>query len=810
MHHSSILDVARSRFILATAFSALLLAACTPPEQKAKAFYESGQKFLEQKDYVKAALEFRNALKVKQDYPDAWFGMAQVEEQDKNWNLVAGDLHKVLELDPKYTKARLALARLLMLSGNFPEALKNVDAALEQDSKNPELHSMKAAILLKMAKPNDAIDEANKALALDANGVDALMVLAAERLSANDNAGVQALIDKGLKTSPKSLGLHLFALSFYEKTADVVAQEKTLRDIVAVDPSQANYHKALVTFLISQHRYTDAETELRVIVAANPKDVQANLDVVSFLASYPGKGPAVAATELKRLIDSGDNTPAYKSALAQLDFELGKTDESVALLKEVIAKEGITEAGIAARLDLSGKYIILKKIDEAEPLVADVLKNDVRNIEGLRQRAAIAIDRGKLESAGNDLREALNDAPGNPLLYQMMAAVNERGGSIELAEKSMGDAYRISKYDPKVGMDMVHFLLRHGRSERAENMLTDLSRSAPNNVEVLSALADLKLRRQDWRGAQDLADAIKKAPGNEALSGQISAAALAGQNKIEDSIHVLLDASAANPDQAQTKFALVRAYLKGGKYGEAEEYLKTLLTSEPNNVDARVFMGIVQSLTNRQDEAKMSFDAAISMAPQNSGGYKALAEYQAQGGKIDEAIQTLKNGLAQIPKDMDLRFVLASLYQQKNDIDGAIKLYEEMLADQPGSMIAANNYASLVSDYRTDPQSIDKAAAAAAILRGSPISQFKDTLGWILFLRGQYKDSLEILKQSTADLPDLSLTNYHLAKAFSALGNKQEASDSFERAMKLAQNDKERQLADKGLKDLAAMPEKKN
>jgi cellulose synthase operon protein C len=797
-----------SAIVSVVALSAL--AGCTPPEQKAKGYYESGLKYLEQKDYIKAALEFRNALKVKQDYPDAWFGMAQVEENDKNWNLVAGDLNKVLELDPKYIKARLALARLMMLSGNFNDALKNVNTALEQDPKDVGVHAMKAAILLKLKKTSEAVQEANVALKLDPLSADALMVLAAERLEANDNPAVQVLIDKGLKTSPKSVGLQLFALSYYQKTGNLLAQEATLRSIVAIDPNLPNYRKALVSFLMSQKRYDDAEGELRAIVSVDPKDIQSNLDVVSFLASYPGKGPAEAAKELTRLIEAGENVSTYKSALAQLYFELGRNEDSFALLRAVIEKEGITELGMKARLDLSAKYIGMRRTADAEPIIEEVLKNDTRNIEALRLRAAIAIDKGKLEDAATDLRTAMNDAPGNPLLYQMMAAVNERSGSIELAEKSMSDAFRVSRYEAKIGLDTARFLIRHGKNERAESILTDLAQSAPGNIEVLSMLADMKLRRQDWVGAQNLAETIKNTPGNEALSGQLLAATLSGQNKVEDSIHVLLEANAANPNQQQTKFALVQAYLKAEKYAEAETYLNTLLKAEPNNVDARVFLGIVQLQTKRVDEAVVSFNSAIKIDPKNPGGYKALAQYQTQNGKMNEAVQTLKDGLVQIPKDMDLRFVLASIYQAQDDIDSAIKIYEEMLADQPGSMIAANNYASLVSDYRTDTASLDKAASAAAILRGSPISQFKDTLGWILFLRGQFKESLEILKQSTAELPDMSLTNYHLGKAFLATGEKEAAKLSFEKAAKLAQNDKEKELAAQGLEEIQTAAAKKN
>ena len=121
-------------------------------------------------------------------------------------------------------------------------------------------------------------------------------------------------------------------------------------------------------------------------------------------------------------------------------------------------------------------------------------------------------------------------------------------------------------------------------------------------------------------------------------------------------------------------------------------------------------------------------------------------------------------------------------------------------------MLAANNYASLVSDRRTDAASIEKAAKAAAVLRSSPIAQFKDTLGWILLLKGENKEALEILQQSTAQLPDLMLTNYHLAKAFAANGDLESAQKSFAKAQSLAKSDADKALVEAAVQLLKSTP----
>jgi cellulose synthase operon protein C len=810
----SIVNIHRKRmasFTTGLAFAAILtvLSGCTSPEQKAKNYYESGQQYLSGGDYVRAALEFRNALKIKQDYADAWFGMAQIEQNDKNWNAVAGDLNKVLEIEPNHKAARPALARLMLLGGNPQEALKITNIGLANNPIDAPMLALKAAILMKLGDKQEALQQANKALELNPKNIDAFMVLAAERMLANDFSAANKWLESALSVEPNAIALHLFALSLAEKNADVAAQEASIRKIISIDPKQSGYKKALVTFLLNQKRYDDAEQQIRAIAADSPEDLSLQLDLVRYLMSFPGKGSEAAISELNRLIAAGKNVPQYKSALAQLLFELGRRDESFSLLKDIIATEKISEAGIAARLDLGNKYIGLKQYDDAAPLINEALANDARNAEGLRQRAALKIAAGEFEPAAADLRSALNEAPENPALYIMMAAINERTGSIELADKSMLDAFKASKSDVNVGLDYARFLVRRGQSERAESILSDLLQVAPNNTDVLSSLADLKLRRQDWVGAQQLADAIKKAPGNQALSTQIAAAALVGQNRLDESVQILLEENRVNPASVVSKFALVKAYLKGGKFREAEEYLQTILVTEPTNAEARTFLGVVQLNTGRKDLAKLSFEAAIASDPVNSAGYRALSDFQMREGQAESAIRTIENGLGKIPKDLDLQFLLASFQEQLGNVDAAITIYEAMLKDEPNSMIAANNYASLVSDFRTDKASIEKAATAAAVLRGSPIAQFKDTLGWILYLRGQHGEALDLLKQSTADLPELALTNYHLAKAYEATGDTVSAKSALERALKLARTDKEKALIETAVKTLLLPPKSK-
>ena len=99
-------------------------------------------------------------------------------------------------------------------------------------------------------------------------------------------------------------------------------------------------------------------------------------------------------------------------------------------------------------------------------------------------------------------------------------------------------------------------------------------------------------------------------------------------------------------------------------------------------------------------------------------------------------VKVIRAGLAATARQLCHASGLGRALEQKGDYEAAIAEYETMLKQQPGSLIAANNLASLLSDHRTDKASLDRAYSLAAMLRKSQIPSFKDTLGWIEYLRG--------------------------------------------------------------------------
>src|SRR5262249_33441324 len=222
------------------------------------------------------------------------------------------------------------------------------------------------------------------------------------------------------------------------------------------------------------------------------------------------KGPAAAREELLARIKADAGVFKYQIALAELDFVQGRPDDSIQLLEKLIGNARSRDDGIAAQIAVAQIQVSRKNLDAAKELIVGILRQDDRNIDGLKLQAQLLLEQGQLDAAIAELRQALNDQPQSKDLMLLLATAYERSGSIELAEKQYADAVRVSNFDVAIGLAYAEFLQGRGNIERAEDILTQLASRWPNNVAVLTKLADVKLARQNWVGAQAIAETIQR------------------------------------------------------------------------------------------------------------------------------------------------------------------------------------------------------------------------------------------------------------------------------------------------------------
>jgi tetratricopeptide (TPR) repeat protein len=776
---------------LGLAAAGLAVAGCGSREERAQAYYESGKAYLEKKDYAKARVEFRNALQRKNDLLPAWRALAEIDEHERNVPALAGTLRRIVELDPNDIAATTKLARIYLLAGGsaLDQALKLANKAVELEPKNADLKVLQSAVLFRLKDADGASRAAQEALTLDPNSAGARVALAGLKFSQNDPDGALKELAALPNDHANDLGAMFLKINIFSRKGDAAQVEALLRKLTELNPSVRQYQNQLARFYVQQKRPDDALNVMRSVVAANPNDTNAEFDLVNLLAAV--KGPDAARAELLARIKAGNNAGAYQIALAKFDHSHGKVDDSIGQLRQIIAAPPTPEDALAAKNTLAEIYLARNDIASAEPLVSDVLRADSRNLAGLRLRAAIHLARNQIDDAIADLRSALNDQPRSPELLAALGTAYERSGSIELAGKAYFDAMKAANYSPQTGLAYVAFLQRRNAVAQIDGILTDLATRNPGSVPVLSALARSKLARQDWAAAHAIADAIQKLGDKSDLSEMINAAALSGQGKVADSLAVLESSYTAHPGAVRPMVDLVNAYLQTGKVNEAESFVRSVLAGNQANAEALVLMGTVQLAKKAPAEAEKYFKSAIEKKPADAAGYRALADLYGRQRKLDPALDIVRAGLKQQPGNFGLRLTLATVLEAKQDYEGAIAEYDAMIKDAPGSLVVANNLASLLADRRTDKASLDRATSLALLLKNTDVPQFKDTLGWVSYQRQDYRTALPLLEDAAKGLPNLPMVRYHLGMAYLATGQDDKAADEFGKARKLAPNDTE-------------------
>lgn len=791
--------MARCVVALALAFF-LALGGCSSPEQRAAAYTERGNLLLQKEEFEKAALEFKNAIKLKEDFTPAWVGLAKVAEHNQQWDSYSSILSKVTELDPKDADSRVKLSKILLLSGDVDRALVLLNAANDLRPNDTEILATRAAALLRLNDKEGALTDAERALAIDPDNANAHAVFAAERMAAGDFKAALVSIDRGLSAHPTDTGLLIFKVQVYEQSKDYEKLEPALRALANSSPNETVFKKAIVKFLVDRGRIDDAEKEIRKL-SNDGRDVPNTLDLVQFIKFH--KGADKAREELVTVISNNPKVAEYQVALAELDFSRGDFATASQSLKSLIEQDESAANKLMAQIALAKLLIARRDFDAASSYISEILAVDSKNADALLLRGTIKLEKNELDAAIVDLRAASNERPESISILQMMGKAYERQGAIELADERYAQANKQANFSPQTALFYAEFLMGRSAPERAERVLLDSLQRNPSNESLMTSLARIKLARQDWVGAQELAKKIQS-NGDGGEGGRILGAALIGQGKYQEGLEVFTDAYSLGDNSFGSIRAIVAAYIKMGKLAEASEFVQSALKANPNNAEALALLGQVQLTQKQSEEARASFERAMSINPKIATPYIGMASIYKMAGKDEEAKSMLEKGLNQNPGDVALSLHLGGLLETRGEFDQAIEIYENALKKNPDAMVILNNLASLLSDRRSDQVSLDRAYQLAQRLRDVRVPQFMDTAGWVRYLKGDYTGALADLQEAAKVLGENPLVQYHLAMTYLALGQNDNARAAFQKVQKLTTDkDPLRLKVEEGLAKLA-------
>ncbi len=793
----------------------IALAGCESSEERADRHFRAGMERLSNGDVDRAVIEFRNVFRLQANHIDARLAFARAMRDRGNLAEAYRQYLYVSEQQSDHYEARIELARIGAATGDWEMTELHGRRALQIDATTEAAQAIDAVLRYRTAVlEEDAA--ARRAAAVDAEAlIPALPDDLVLRDAVIDNhiregalsqalAALDAALAHGFD-EPRLMQLRLGLLSQLGDTAGVEAQ---LQDMLAADPADMDILSTLVRWHLGRDEPEKAESVLRDRIDPAAPDIEAQVLLVRFLNDV--RGVDAARAELDSLISAAAGTPGepvFRSLRAGLDFDAGRQAEAIAELEALVAGQEPSEQINGFKVALAQMLLNTGNAVAARQRVEEVLAADSANIPALKMLAAWQIDEDRTDDAIASLRLALDRSPNDPEVLSLMASAHARNGNRDLSNEMLSLAVQASRNAPEESLRYAEALLADGRTDGAESVLIDALRIAPGEMRLLAALGNVYVQMRDWARLDQVEATLRRQETDSATAAanQLRLARLSAEQRPDDAIAFLEGLAAEAGDPSATAVPIVQAHFTAGRYDAALAFLDTRLAETPENPTLRYLRAAALAALGRVDEAKAAYRTLAAELPDAEAVWRALYTLtrQTEGPEAGQAL--LREALAEVPGAPNLQWALAGELEQAGDIDGAIAIYEALYAQDTGSVVIANNLASLISTYREDPESLDRAWTIARRLRGISVPQLQDTYGWIALRRGLVDEALDHLRPAALGLPGDPLVQYHLAVALDRAGLTAEAITQYERALAVAGPADTRAQFDRAREDLARL-----
>ena len=772
------------RNLLLGCTAAFALAACSSPEQKVAKYYSSGESFLEEQDFARAKIQFRNALKIDEQHIPSLIAMADLAERDREFQDMFALLQAIVRLDPAHLPSLVKLGQLHLLSSDEGTAIEFADKALAIDPEHNDATALKAAIQLRLGDSQSALALAQIVIDRDPGHIEATTVLATERTAAEDYDGALVHIDRALAIDSKTAILQLLKirlLGLLDRKDDVVASYVQL---IEDFPEITAYRKAYTLELIARDDEQGGLEQLRKIAELEPDSLDAKLDVVRIINKMDGLD--AGEKQLRAFIDANPENLDLSYALIDYLIERDRTDEAKGFLK-TLASTKVEADALRAKNRLSAIYITEGSTDEASVLVEEILAADEGNTDALMRRAAILMQDQKFDEAILELRKALNGEPNSPEILALMANAFENQGNIPLARSEYRKAFNIEGSSARIAHVFASFLVRKNELADAEEVLTQSIAEFPRSRENLTLLASTRLRLQDWQGADEVATILQSLDSEEdnELVRNIRSTSLLGLQDFDGVIDVLASGHEEKPLSSQPLALLTAAYLRTGKIDEANALVDGVIASDPSDYAARLLKTQLLSSQDDIDGAVASLETLRTEFPTRPEAYEILYRYYLRVGQRDRAVGLIDEGLQAAPDNSALQYFKADILLGSGKFDEALTIYGKLLETRPDDKIVANNFVSLTNELRDDDESLQKALRVSRVLEDEDNPFYLDTVGWANFRVGNYPRAIDFLTRAVAGVKDNPELLYHLGAAELAIGEAERGRTNLERALEL-------------------------
>ncbi len=605
-------------------------------------------------------------------------------------------------------EALIRSAQGQMTQGNFRAAVIEAKNAVESAPKSGTAYRLLGSALLGSGDPSAAEAPLRKALSLSEAPDDVLPDLA-ESLIRQGRA--DRLIDefgtRRLQTPVADAAFQTSLGRAWTQRGDMGRAGEAFAAALAAVPGYAPARLGQARLTAHDGRLAEASTVVDEVIAAAPRLAEAY---------------------------------AFK---AQLLLAQDQPKEASEALERALA---IEPADLPVRLALASQRIDQQAYDAAQTLLDAKAAYATRDLRATYLRSLLALRRGELQKARDDISVVLNAAPDNVAALILAADIELRSENSSLAQARLEKALSLEPSSSPARELLAVTLLRQGRPAKAIDLLTPLlARARPADARLFMLAGEAYLAEGDPERAAAFFERSASNPGSGSAArvklGQIALT----RGDFERGAAELQAASAMDAQPGQADLLLFALHLRRHETDQALAAAELFTKKQAGNPLGHVLMGTAHLSARDLKSARQDFDAASRMQADYLPALRGLADLDLAEGRPDDALRRYQPLLAKTPGDERLLVVFAELQERAGKTAEADATLRRAIAASPRT---AEPYIALarLHLHRHEPQAAI-AAASQGVAANPTEPRLRELLGDVQEAAGANGEAIKAFEE---------------------------------------------------------------
>jgi tetratricopeptide (TPR) repeat protein len=619
------------------------------------------------------------------------------------------------------------------LTGDGQRATQAIDAykkALELSPNSSVIMERLAEIYAKSQRIHDAVLEAQAALKIDPDNIDAHKLLARiyVRTLGDINAGDVQRENLGkaieqfqdiLKLEPDDLYSALWLARLYRFENQHADAEKVLRGILQSDADNGPALEQLSQILMDEGRSQEA-----IQLLSDAANDSASPDVYDLLGDAYNQAHEYDKAEdaYRKAIAQDPDDPGHLHGLANALMAQDKYPEALEIFKKLTEIEPTTGDNFVRMAEL---YRRLGKFDQAEAAIVRAKQLSPGNLEVLVNEALLYDDEGRYEDAIKVLSDAIggvrsqSSTDGNPnvlsILYEQLGHTYRLAGNDPLAIRAYEDMGKLSPESDKRAQMLLIDTYRENRDiDKAIAKTKKTLGASPKDDGLTVQLAMLYGEKLDAASATPLLQSLLRNDDSDFEVYLDLAQVLERCKKYpeaEQDAQKALGLAKDSSSKESAWFMLGIIYERQKKWDLAEGEFKKALAANPTNAAVLNYYGYMLADRGlRLDEATSMIQRAVQQDPNNGAYLDSLGWAYYKQNKLTEAEENLRKAVEHQMHDPTILAHLGDVYAKMGQKDRAVDLWERSLVEWQKS-VPADYEADRVSELDSQVKAVKRHTA---------------------------------------------------------------------------------------------------